>query len=458
MSDTTITTAANSKQARRVWLSSFIGGSIEFYDFSIYSTASSLVFAQLFFSGIPPALGLVASFATLAIGYAARPIGGILFGHFGDKIGRKRTLIMTIVLMGIATFLIGVLPTTATLGVAAPILLVLLRLVQGLSVGGEWGGSVVLTTEHSSTKRRAFMGSATLMGSAAGLLLGFTAFGIVIPATGENFLVWGWRLPFLFTVVLFAIALYMRFRITESPAMLEQRAKIAADKAAGKKFEVPIGAVLRKNWRAVLLGALAFTGPFLVQNLMLTFFVAYNVTRNGLAQGTVINIGMAALFLCMIGIPIAAGLADRFGRRRIMAIGVALAGINALFILPLLNTGQVPFIFISYLLVFLIHSLCIAPIAAIYSEVFPTKNRYTGVSITYQLASLLAGGLGPLAAASLAAAGANAWVITGGAAAVCAISLISLMRLRRSDGVDLRTVGDEPSETIPVPATPAVVG
>ncbi|MGM7678608.1 MFS transporter [Microbacterium sp. A94] len=436
-------TVPDNGHARRVWFSSFVGGAIEFYDFSIYSTASALVFASLFFSGLPPAIGLVASFGTLAAGYAARPIGGIIFGHFGDKIGRKTTLIITIVVMGIATFLVGVLPTTEAVGPIAAVMLITLRLIQGLAVGGEWGGGVVLTTEHSSSRRRALMGTATSMGSAAGLLLGFIVFAIVIPVTGDNFITWGWRIPFLVTIVLFVLAIYMRLRVQESETMVKRREEIVAATAAGEKFENPLMAVLRSNWRWVIIGALIFTGPFLIQNLMLTFWVAYSVGTSDVPQGTIINIGMLALAVCLVLLPVAAILADRYGRRKVLLWGIGLQVVNSLLVVPLLSSGSLAMLTVSYVLVFSIHAFILGPLTAIYVELFPTKNRYTGVSITYQLASLVGGGLGPLAAQSLFAAGINVWPIALGATVLCVIAFLAALAVHRTDDADLHEIAED---------------
>lgn len=439
----TATTTTDPGHARRVWLSSFIGGAIEFYDFSIYSTAASLVFASLFFSGLPPAIGLVASFGTLAAGYAARPIGGIIFGHFGDKIGRKTTLIVTIVVMGISTFLVGLLPTTQAIGPAAAVMLISLRLIQGLAVGGEWGGGVVLTSEHAPKGRRALMGTATTMGSAAGLLLGFAAFAIVIPATGDNFMTWGWRIPFLITVVLFVLAIYMRLRVKESETMVKRRNEVLEAEAAGKKFENPLAAVLRTNWRWVIIGALIFTGPFLVQNLMLTFWVAYSVGTSEVPQGTVINIGMIALAVCLVLLPVAAIIADKYGRRKVILWGIGLQIINSVLIVPLFSSGSLVWLTVSYVLTFAIHAFVLGPLTAVYVELFPTKNRYTGVSVTYQLASLLGGGLGPLIAQSLFAAGINVWPIALGATVLCVIAFFATLAVRSTEHIELDEIAEE---------------
>ncbi|MCU1476912.1 MAG: transporter [Subtercola sp.] len=464
MSESTVVTGpttvapagAQRSQSLRVWFSAFLGGSIEFYDFSIYSTAAALVFAPLFFTGAPPTIGLIASFATLAVGYIARPLGGIIFGHFGDKIGRKSSLIVTVVIMALATALIGVLPTFEQVGAIAPILLILLRIVQGLSVGGEWGGSVVLTTEHSKVKRRSLMGVATPMGSAFGLLLGFIAFAIVIPASGDQFMVWGWRIPFLSTIVLFAVALYMRFRVSESDVMKEQRLKIAADTKAGIKFKKPFVEVFKKHWRTIIISALVFAGPFLIQSLMLSFYVSYTVGTMKIPNTEMVNISMIGLTVTLLALPVVAWISDRVGRRRVMTIGVILATINAIFIWPLLSTGMVWGILLTYVLVFLIHAIVLAPLAATYSELYPTKMRYTGVSMSYQVASLLAGGLGPVLAQSFIAAGWGPWSVSGLLVFSGLVAIWAVFRLKKTDNVDLRTVGT-PAQSMSGEANPAPI-
>lgn len=419
-------------QPKRVWFSSFIGASIEFYDFSIYATASAVVFAPLFFSPAQASIGMVLSFATLAAGFVARPLGAAIFGHFGDRIGRKTTLITTVLLMGIATVLIGVLPTYDQVGVLAPLLLVLLRIVQGISVGGEWGGAVVMTTEHSSTKRRSFMGSATTMGSSFGGLLGFGAFAVMIPLSGDDFATWGWRIPFLATIALFALAVYMRLRITESPVMVE------ASQNRDRRAALPIKVVFGKHSKAVALAAGVFTGPFMVQSCVATFFISYGVSELGMSRQFLLNASVIGVLTVFIGIPIGGVLADKYGRRRVLAVGVTLATANLFLLLPLFTSGSHTAVIAAFVLVYAFHSLCISPIGALYSELFPTEVRYTGVSMSYQIASLVAGGLGPLAASLLVANGLGLGAVIAMLVVFCLLAGFSILRLPRTDDVDLR--------------------
>jgi MFS transporter, MHS family, shikimate and dehydroshikimate transport protein len=441
-------TTTNPTQAKRVWVSSFLGATIEFYDFSIYSTASALVFAKLFFSGVSPATGLALSFATLAIGYAARPIGAMIFGHYGDRLGRKNTLIATIVLMAAATTLIGCLPTTSSVGEWAPVLLVALRLLQGVSVGGEWGGAVVMSTEHSTAQRRGFMGSATMTGASAGVLLGFVAFAVIVPLSGDGFLSWGWRVPFWVTALLFVVALYMRLRLTETPVMLKLRAE---DPSVERT--VPLVTIFRKHPLTVLKAAGAFIGAFMLQQVMISFFVSYGVSALGQSSSAMVNASMIGVAMSFIGIPIAGLLTDRFGRRRILLIGVTLQLLNAFLIWPMLSSGSYALIVTSFCLVFLIHSLCYAPLAALYSELFPSRVRFTGVSLSYQLASLV-GGFGPLVASLLVAGGASPLWIVALLVAGMLLSLACSLRMPRTDDVDLYEVGDE--QAAPVAEAPLV--
>jgi MFS transporter, MHS family, shikimate and dehydroshikimate transport protein len=426
-------------QARRVWVSSFLGATIEFYDFSIYSTASALVFAPLFFAGTTPAVGLALSFATLAIGYAARPIGAVLFGHYGDRLGRKNTLIATIVLMAIATTLIGCLPTAETVGSTAAVLLVLLRLLQGVSVGGEWGGAVVMSTEHSTSRWRAFMGSSTLTGASAGVLLGFAAFAIIVPLSGDAFLTWGWRVPFWVTAALFVLAFYMRLKIAESPVMR----KLQEEQPAAVR-RIPIKEIALRHPLTVLKGAGVFAGVFMLQQVMLSFVVSYGVTDLGHSRSEMVNASMIGVAVSFVGIPLAGLLTDRLGRRRILLTGLVLQLLNAFVLWMMVSSGSYALIVVAFALVFLFHSLCYAPLGALYSELFPSAVRYTGVSLCYQVATLV-GGFGPLVASLLFADGASPLWITGLLVVGMLVSLACGLLLPRTDDVDLTTVGDDPA-------------
>jgi MFS family permease len=444
------TTEASPIQARRVWASSFLGATIEFYDFSVYSTASALVLAPLFFTGVSPSVGLAVSFATLAIGYAARPIGAVIFGHFGDRIGRKSTLIATIIMMAAATSLIGCLPTTAEIGHAAPILLIVLRLLQGVSVGGEWGGAVVMTTEHSTRGRRGLMGSATLTGASAGVLLGFVAYAIMVPVSGDGFLTWGWRVPFWITAVLFVLAIYMRLKVTESPVMVKLQ-----EEQPGEDQVVPIKALFVRYPATVLKAAGVFVGAFMLQQVMISFFVSYAVTDLGQTKSAMVNASMIGVAVSFVGIPLAGILTDRFGRRRILITGLVLQTLNCLLIWPLLSSQDYGLIVLSFCLVFVFHSMCYAPLGALFSELFPSAMRYTGVSMAYQVASLI-GGFGPLFATLLIGAGLSPLWVIGLMLLGLLVSITCALLVPRTDAVDLTEIGTESAEAPPVVVAPGV--
>jgi MFS transporter, MHS family, shikimate and dehydroshikimate transport protein len=436
------TTEASPTQACRVWVSSFLGATIEFYDFSVYSTASALVLAPLFFTGVSPSVGLAISFATLAIGYAARPVGAMIFGHFGDRVGRKSTLIATIIMMAAATFLIGCLPTTSQIGHAAPILLIVLRLLQGVSVGGEWGGAVVMTTEHSTRGRRGVMGSATLTGASAGVLLGFVAYAIMVPVSGDGFLTWGWRVPFWVTALLFVVAIYMRLKVTESPVMVK------LNQERPERPVVPITALFTRYPGTVLKAAGVFVGAFMLQQVMISFFVSYAVTDLGQSKSAMVNASMIGVAVSFVGIPLAGLLTDRFGRRPVLLTGLVLQALNCLLIWPLLSSRDYGLIVLSFCLVFVFHSLCYAPLGALFSELFPSSMRYTGVSMAYQVASLV-GGFGPLFATLLVGAGLSPLWVIGLLLLGVLVSITCALLVPRTDAVDLTRVGDGVSAGAP---------
>ena len=286
------------QQMRRVLFSSFLGSAVEFYDFLLYGTAAALVFGQLFFSDLTPVVATIASFGTLAVGYIVRPLGGVIFGHFGDRIGRKSMLVLTMSIMGAASFAIGLLPTYQTIGILAPILLIVLRLIQGFAVGGEWGGAALMALEHSDEHKRGFSASFANMGAPAGAVLSTVVLAIVTLLPGDAFLSWGWRIPFLLSAVLVGIGLYVRLKVTESP-LFEQEVITAV---ASEKKRLPIFDVLRNNPTSVLLGIGAGLGAFALQALMATFALTIGV-ENGLSRSTVLWLFAAGSFLQIFALP-----------------------------------------------------------------------------------------------------------------------------------------------------------
>lgn len=299
-------TGFNTPQMRRILASSFIGSAIEFYDFILYATAASLVFNKVFFASLDPAVAIFASFSTLAVGYLARPVGGIVFGHFGDKLGRKGVLITSMLMMGIATTLIGLLPTTAQVGMLAPIALIVLRIVQGLAVGGEWGGAMLMALEHSPKERRGFAASFANMGGPAGAVLATLAVSAVSVLPGDQFLSWGWRLPFLISIVLIAIGLVIRLKVAESPLFLALE-----NKAEEKK--IPLMEVLTRYPMSVVKGTLVGMSSYTVQGLMTVWAISFVVENVGMDRTGVLNVKAVGAALTVVGIWFAARYSRQAG-------------------------------------------------------------------------------------------------------------------------------------------------
>jgi len=395
--------AAARRAIFKVAIASFVGTAVEWYDFFLYGTAAALVFNKLFFPKFEAVTGTLLAFATFAVGFVARPIGGVVFGHYGDRIGRKAMLFSTLLIMGVATFAIGLLPTYGSIGVLAPILLVTLRLCQGFGLGGEWGGAVLMAVEHAPAHRRGFYGSWPQTGVPVGLLLGSGAFAIVSRMPDEDLLSWGWRIPFLFSALLVGVGVFIRFQVAESPAF----ARIKEEK---KEVRIPIFEVLKTYKRSVLLamGArMAENGFFYIY---VTFVLAYATEQVKLPRQTVLTGVLIAAALESFAIPLFGLLSDRLGRRPVYMFG---AGFSLLFVCPffwLVNTGQPELVWCAIVLGLTVgHAAMYGPQASFFSELFGTRVRYTGASLGYQLASVLAGGLSPMIATSLLRATHGAW-------------------------------------------------
>ncbi|QCB98612.1 MFS transporter [Arthrobacter sp. PAMC25564] len=396
----------NTKDMRRILGSSLIGSVIEYYDFILYATAASLVFDRVFFANLGPGFALFASFATLAVGYVARPLGGIVFGHFGDRLGRKQMLVLSMMLMGGATVLIGVLPTTSQIGIAAPVLLVLLRVVQGVAVGGEWGGATLMALEHAPAKKRGLAAAFANAGGPAGGLLATLVVSAVSALTGDQFLVWGWRLPFLFSAVLIMIGLVIRLKVAETPVFRELNAK------AGRTRRAPLVEVLRSHPRAVVVTLVATLGFYCCQGLLTVWGVSLAVA-SGVDRSEVLNWKGAAAVVTVAVCFYSARLSDRIGRRAVLTGAGIAATILAYPLIMLLSNGTI-WGFATAVVIGngLVQGALAGPIGAYISEQFPTQIRYTGASLSYQGASMIGAGFTPMIATGLVlAGGGSVWMV-----------------------------------------------
>jgi MFS family permease len=414
------------RSARRAAAASTIGTTIEWYDFLLYGTAAATVFPKVFFPDVSPAVGVLASFGTQFVGFAARPLGAMIFGHWGDRVGRKTTLIATLLFMGIGTGLIGLLPTYASIGLAAPILLTVLRAFQGIGVGGEWGGSVLLSMEWTKRKRHGLSASWPQLGIPFGLLLSTGAVKLFTHAYGEaRFDSFGWRVPFLLGFVLIGVGLYVRLRVEESP-------QFSAVQKSGDVRRLPLLDVLRRNPLEVALTALvrmAEQAPFY---LFVTFVLSYGTDHLGLSRDSLLSDTMIAAAIGVLTIPVASMLSDRFGRKRVYGTGVVLMAVIAFPYYGLLNTKNSGLVLLAVVVSLFAHDIMYGPQAALIAETFGTEIRYTGARLGYQMASVVAGGPAPLLAAAIISHYGNSTGVSVYILACAAISLAALLLLPRA--------------------------
>lgn len=383
------------QQSRRASASSFFGTTLEWYDFFIYGTTAALVFGDLFFPNASDVAGTLAAFATLAVGFAARPIGGILFGHFGDRIGRKQMLVVSLLTIGIATFLIGCLPTYDQIGVAAPLLLVVLRLLQGIALGGEWGGAALMSIEHAPRHKRGLFGSATQMGAPGGMLLAAGAVSLASGISGDGYESWGWRLPFLASIAIVAVGTVIRARVAESPEF-----QAAAERK--EQAKLPIADVLRDDWQAVLIGSGLAAANNAIFYTVSTYTLAYATDHLDIDKDSVLHHVTLVAAIYLLTVPLFGALADRIGLRR----QVAIAGVlTVLMIFPyfmLVETGNTWIILIAMAVALAgVQSAAYAPQPAIYADLFPPRVRYTGASLAYAIPTTLVGGTAPFIGTAL---------------------------------------------------------
>jgi len=433
---------------RRVAVASFIGTTVEFYDFLIYGTAAALVFPKLFFPTASPASGVLLSFATFGVGFFARPLGGIVFGHFGDRLGRKRMLVYSLVGMGVATVLIGLLPTYAQIGMAAPALLTLLRLAQGFAMGGEWGGATLMAVEHASADRKGFYGAFPQMGAPAGTATATLAFFAVSRLPDGQFLSWGWRLPFLLSAVLIGIGLAVRLTLTESP-------DFAAVQARSAVHRMPIAEAFRRHRRQILLVAGAYLSQGVFAYICVAYLVSYGTSVAGIDRtATLFGVSVAAV-LAVVMYPLFGSLSDTFGRKPLFLAGVIAMGVSIGPAFALIDTGRPALFLVALVLVF---GLAMAPAAgvtgALFAMTFDADVRYSGVSIGYTLSQVLGSAFAPTIAAALYAATESSGSIVAYLIGVSVISAVSVYLLPGGWG---RT-GDQPATEVPASVRPMVSG
>lgn len=423
----------------KAFAASLTGTSLEWYDFAVYSAAAALVFPQLFFPGSDPLTGTLLAFSTYAVGYVSRPLGGFVFGRLGDVIGRKQVLVLTLLLIGAATFLIGLLPTYATIGATAPAILVFLRFAQGVGVGGEWGGAVLLSSEYGDPRKRGFWSSAAQIGPPAGNLLSNGVLALLtFVMTDAAFLDWGWRLAFLLSAVLVGFGLWIRLKLEDTPVF-------AAIRARGDRPEAPIKEVFATQLRPLVAGVLSRLGPDVSYALYTVFVITYATTVLHLGRGEVlvaILIGSA----CQLGlIPLAGAISDRFNRRAVYGTAAVGAAVWAFVFFPAIGGGSLTLLIVGTVVGLGLHSFMYGPQAAFVTEQFTPRLRYTGSSLAYTIGGVFGGALAPLAFTALLGA-TGSWVPIAGYVAVAAgVTVIGLLLGRNPDPTEdeeyLRTPG-----------------
>ncbi|GAA2533986.1 MFS transporter [Mycolicibacterium diernhoferi] len=413
----TATTTATTP--RRAAVASFIGTTVEFYDFLIYGTAAALVFPKLFFPSASPAAGVLLSFATFGVGFVARPLGGIVFGHFGDRLGRKRMLVYSLLLMGGSTVAMGLLPTYAQLGVAAPLLLTLLRLLQGFAVGGEWGGATLMAVEHAPPQHKGFYGAFPQMGAPAGTAVATCAFYVVSQLPDDQFLSWGWRIPFLASAILIVIGLVIRLSLTESPdfAVVQERSAVLA---------LPIAEAFRRHWRQILLVAGAYLSQGVFAYICVAYLVSYGTTVAGIGRTEALFGVLVAAVVAVGTYPVFGALSDRVGRKPVFVGGVIAMGVAVLPTFALIDTGRPGLFLVALVLIF---GLAMAPAAGVtgslFSLVFDADVRYSAVSIGYTLSQVVGSAFAPTIAVALYSATGSSDSIAAYLIGVSVISVIA---------------------------------
>lgn len=459
MSTTSRSTASNQ---RRVAAATLVGTTIEWYDFFIYATIAGLVFSQLFFEPAGPSVGLIIAFASVGISFLFRPLGAFLAGHYGDRVGRRAILVVTLVMMGGATTLIGVLPGYDSIGVMAPVLLILLRVIQGISAGGEWGGAVLMAVEHAPNERRGLAGAMPQLGVPLGMLLAtaVTALMTGVISPGEQFAAWGWRVPFLLSIVLVGVGYLVRIAVDESPVFQE----MAQQK---ERTRTPISELFRKHWKLVILAALIFVGNNAVGYMSTGGFIPAYATSDGVGlDRTDVLVAMTfASAVWLVSTLFAGIVSDRIGRKLTYQIGYVWLAAMVFPLFWLVNTGELGMLYLALGLVCIGTGLTYGPQAALYSELFPASVRFSGVSIAYALGAILGGAFAPMIAQSLLSATGTSSSISAYLLGVVLVSLVAVSLVRDRRGIDLSVHNQAEQEVgatifnapVAAPASPAPV-
>jgi MFS family permease len=430
-----------------IFAASFIGTAIEWYDYYIFGTAAALAFGSLFYPQFSSVAGTLAAFATFAVGFIARPLGAAVIGHFGDRIGRKSMLVLTLVMTGGATFLIGVLPTYAAIGVGAPLLLVLLRLIQGFGVGGEWGGAVLIATEHATPRRRAVYGSFAQFGVPVGVLTSNLAFLAVSGMSNEDFLTYGWRIPFLISLALVVVGFLVRSRLQDAPEF----AQVKAHKAVSK---VPLAELVRTQPRNLILASLASIAPPAVGYTVIVYMLTYGTTVVGFGRPRLLTLILLSTVVWIATIVVSAMLSDRFGSKKLYAIGALTAVVWPLPMFALVNTGDTGPALLAFVVAAMVQGLMAGAQGGLFTEIFDVRHRYSGISIAYQLGGMIGGAVTPIAATALYGSYGSSTPIALYVAGLSLISLVAVFGLRT---VHAHAPAVEPARTDPgVEVTSAV--
>ncbi|GAA1369999.1 MFS transporter [Streptomyces beijiangensis] len=444
------------RSMRKVVAASLIGTTIEWYDFFLYGSAAALVFNKLFFPDSDPLVGTLLSFLTYAVGFAARPLGALVFGHYGDRIGRKKLLVVSLLMMGAATFAIGLLPTHATVGAAAPVLLTVFRLVQGFALGGEWGGAVLLVSEHGDPKRRGFWASWPQTGAPAGQLL---ATGVLSALTAllsdAAFLSWGWRVPFLLSGVLVGVGLWVRLSVDESPLFKAALARSEERKAASDVERMPLVSVLRHHWRDVLVAMGARMAENISYYVITAFILVYATTSAGLSKQTALNAVLVASAVHFAVIPAWGALSDRIGRRPVYLIGAVGVGAWMFPFFALIDSKSFGSLLLAVTVGLIFHGAMYAPQAAFFSEMFATRMRYSGASIGAQFSSVAAGAPAPLIATALLADYDSSTPIALYVIAAALLTVVAIGCAKETRSRDLESIAEDADPKAPAGAVDA---